>query len=64
MTLMRVTPGRMVPLSGGVRTVVPVTTKMLHDDTSSKLRFVRASRYTTSAKPSCFAASCVHSTGE
>jgi hypothetical protein len=32
----RVTPGRMVPARGGVVMVLPLTTKMLQEDTSSR----------------------------
>lgn len=42
-------PGRMVPASGGVLIVLPLRTKMLQLDTSSRYVSVFASRYTTSA---------------
>ena len=44
--------------------VMPFTTKMLQDETSSMYLFSLASRYTTSEKPTALAASCVLSTGE
>ena len=80
--LLRVIPGKMVPLqrgcetwahvgakqqprlSAGVEMRLPLTTKMLHDDTSSMYLFSRASRYSTSEKPAALASSCVLRTGE
>ena len=57
LTDLRVTPGRMVPISGGVLMVFPLATKMLQLDTSSRYVSDFASRYTTSLKPFFFASS-------